>query len=105
MERELYYKSKEVNLFQIYNMDSGNAMQLGFHVDSNELSFLPSIASYNFCFGRICISITTKFINKVVNYEVTVIFFVVTNLVCVLKKKNLSIFLGLKGGVGTHKNS
>ncbi|XLT36316.1 hypothetical protein HN873_067608, partial [Arachis hypogaea] len=31
---------KEVNLFQIYNMGSGNAMWLDFHVDPNKLSFL-----------------------------------------------------------------
>ena len=30
---------KEVNLFQIYNMGSGNAMWLDSHVDPNELSF------------------------------------------------------------------
>lgn len=42
------------------------------------------------------ISITMKFIN---NGGVTIILFVVTNLVCVPKKKkrNLSIFRGLKG--------
>ncbi|PPS14181.1 hypothetical protein GOBAR_AA06395 [Gossypium barbadense] len=39
--RGLYHeRSKEVNLFQIYNMDSGNAMELGFHADPNESSFL-----------------------------------------------------------------
>lgn len=38
-----------------------------------------------------------KFINEVVNGGVTIILFVVTNLVCVLKKRNLSIFRGLKG--------
>ncbi|KAK5812428.1 hypothetical protein PVK06_027858 [Gossypium arboreum] len=38
--RRLYHeRSKEVNLFQIYNMDSGNAMELGFHADPNESSF------------------------------------------------------------------
>ena len=37
-----------------------------------------------------------KFINEVVNGGVTIILFVVTNLVCVLKKRNLSIFRGLK---------
>ncbi|KAK5837603.1 hypothetical protein PVK06_006329 [Gossypium arboreum] len=38
--RGLYHeRSKEVNLFQIYNMDSGNAMELGFHADPNESSF------------------------------------------------------------------
>lgn len=30
---------KEVNLFQIYNMDSGNSMELDSHVDPNESSF------------------------------------------------------------------
>jgi hypothetical protein len=40
-----------------------------------------------------------KFINEVVNGGVTIIFFGVTNAVCVPKKKkrNLSIFRGLKG--------
>ena len=37
-----------------------------------------------------------KFINEVVNGGVTIILFVVTNLVCVPKKRNLSIFRGLK---------
>lgn len=41
-------------------------------------------------------SITMKFINEVVNGGVTIILFVVTNLVCVPKKRNLSI-RGLKG--------
>ena len=36
-----------------------------------------------FCFGRTCISITIKFINEVVNGRVTIILFVVTNIVCV----------------------
>ena len=52
--------------------------------------------------GRTCISITMKFINEVVNGGVTIILFVVPNLVCVPKKRNLSIFRGLKGA---HKNS
>ena len=40
-----------------------------------------------------------KFINEVVNGGVTIILCVVTNLVCVPKnkKRNLSIFRGLKG--------
>ena len=38
-----------------------------------------------------------KFINEVVNGGVTIILFVVTNPVCVPKKRNLSIFRGLKG--------
>ena len=38
--RGLYHeRSKEVNLFQIYNMDSGNAMELDFHLAPNESSF------------------------------------------------------------------
>ena len=38
--RGLYHeRSKEVNLFQIYNMDSGNAMELDPHVDPNESVF------------------------------------------------------------------
>ena len=45
------------------------------------------IASYKFCFGRTCISITMKFINEVINRGVTIILFVVTNLVCVPKKR------------------
>ena len=32
-------RSKEVNLLQIYNMDSGNAMELDPHVDPNESVF------------------------------------------------------------------
>ena len=38
-----------------------------------------------------------KFINEVINRGVTIILFVVTNLVCVPKKRNLSKFRGLKG--------
>ena len=40
-----------------------------------------------------------KFINEVINRGVTIILilFVVTNPVCVPKKRNLSIFRGLKG--------
>lgn len=100
-------RSKEVNLFQIYNMDSGNAMELDSHVDPNESSFRSTevnlcllgkrIASYKFCLGRTRISMTMKFINEVVNGGLTIILFVVTNLVCVPKKRNLSIFRGLKG--------
>ena len=55
------------------------------------------IASYKFCLGRTCISITMKFINEVVNGGVTIILFVVTNLVCVPKKRKLSNFRGLEG--------
>jgi len=65
------------------------------------------IASYKFCLGRTCISITIKLINEneVVNGGVTIILFVVTNLVCVPKKRNLSIsfFEVSKKGVETHK--
>lgn len=38
-----------------------------------------------------------KLINEVINRGVTIILFVVTNLVCVPKKRNLSKFRGLKG--------
>lgn len=38
-----------------------------------------------------------KFIYEVDNGGVTIILFVVTNLVCVPKKRNLSIFRGLEG--------
>ena len=38
--RGLYHeRSKEVNLLQIYNIDSGNAMELDPHVDLNESVF------------------------------------------------------------------
>ena len=76
------------------------------HVDPNESVFprrvsqgllVKRIASYKFCLGRTCISITMKFINEVVNGGVTIILFVVTNLVCVPKKRKLSIFRGLEG--------
>ena len=52
-----------------------------------------------FYYYEINISITMKLINEneVVNGGVTIILFVVTNLVCVPKKRNLSIFRGLKG--------
>ena len=33
------------------------------------------IASYKFCFGRTCISITMKFINEIVNRVVTILSF------------------------------
>ncbi|XLR00625.1 hypothetical protein S83_066823, partial [Arachis hypogaea] len=42
---------KEVNLFQIYNMGSGNAMWLDFHVDPNKLSFLQSYSGNGKIFG------------------------------------------------------
>ena len=47
------------------------------------------IVSYKFCLGRTCISITMKLINEneVVNGGVTIILF----LVCIPKKRNLSI--------------
>ena len=65
------------------------------------------IASYKFCLGRTCISITMKFINEVVNGGITIILFVVTNLVCVpiRKEKEFVHFSGSRGGVETHKNS
>ena len=110
--RGLYHeRSKRVNLFQIYNMDSGNVVGLSCRSEwiilSTEVNLCllgKRIASYKFCFGRTCISITMKFINEVVNKwnkivkgGVTIILFVVMNLVCVPKKRNLSIFRGLKG--------
>lgn len=55
------------------------------------------VASYKFCLGRTCISITMKFINEVITGGMTVILFGVTNLVGVPKKRNWSIFRGLKG--------
>jgi len=40
MRRGLYHeRSKEANLFQIYNMDSINSVELNSYIDSNELSF------------------------------------------------------------------
>ena len=60
------------------------------------------------CLGRICISITMKFINEVVNGEITIILFVVTNLICVPIRKEKGIcpfFHGLKRGIETHRNS
>ena len=65
------------------------------------------IASYKFCLGRTCISITMKFINEVVNGGITIILFVVTNLVCVpiRKEKEFVHFSGSRRGVETHKNS
>ena len=65
------------------------------------------IASYKFCLGRTCISITMKFINEVVNGGITIILFVVTNLVCVpiRKEKEFVRFSGSRRGVETHKNS
>ena len=103
--RGVYHeRSKEVNLFQIYNMDSGNVVGLSCRSEwiilSTEVNLCllgKRIASSKFCLGRTCISITMKFINEVVNGRVTIIRFVVTNLVCVPKKRNLSIFRGLKG--------
>lgn len=65
------------------------------------------IASYKFCLGRTYmyfISITMKFINEVVKGGVTIILFVVTNLVC-RKEKEFVHFLGSQRGVETHKNS
>jgi hypothetical protein len=45
------------------------------------------ISSYKFCLDRIYISIIMKFINEVVNGEITIIFFVVTNFVCAPTRK------------------
>jgi hypothetical protein len=60
------------------------------------------IASYKFCLGRTYmyfISITMKFINEVGG--VTIILFVVTNLVCVPKKrKGICPFFGVSKGRG-----
>lgn len=56
------------------------------------------IASYKFCFGRTCISITMKFINEIVNRGVTILsffFFFISHVF--LRKGNLLIFRGLKG--------
>ena len=111
--RGVYHeRSKEVNLFQIYNMDSGNVVGLSCRSEwiilSTEVNLCllgKRIASSKFCLVRTCISITIKFINEVVNGRVTIILFVVTNLVCVPKKRNLSIFSGSQRGVETHKNS
>lgn len=106
--RGLYHeRSKGVNPFQIYNMDSGNAMNVvglscrsEWIILSTEVNLCllgKRIASYKFCLGRTCVSITMKFINEVVNGGVTIILFVVTNLVGLPKKRNFSIFRGLKG--------
>ena len=87
-------RSKEVNLFQIYNMDSGNVVGLSCRSEriilSTEVNLCllgKRIASSKFCLGRTCISITMKFINEVVNGRVTIILFVVTNLVCYISRK------------------
>lgn len=48
------------------------------------------IASYKFCLGRTCISITMKLINEVVNDGVTFILFGVTSVVCVQKLVHFS---------------
>ena len=40
MRRGLYHeRSKEANLFQIYNMDSINSVEFNSYINSNELSF------------------------------------------------------------------
>lgn len=53
---------------------------------------------HKFCLGRTSISITTKFINEVVKMVgLPFSFIVVTNLVCVPKKRNFSFFRGLNG--------
>ena len=95
-------------------MDSGNVVGLSCRSEriilSTEVNLCllgKRIASYKFCLGRTCISITMKFINEVVNGGITIILFVVTNLVCVpiRKEKEFVHFSGSRGGVETHKNS
>lgn len=58
------------------------------------------IASYKFCFGRTCISITMKFINEIVNRGVTILsfFFFFLYLACVPKKRGQ--FFGVLKGRG-----
>lgn len=59
------------------------------------------IGSYKFCFGRTCISITMQFINEVLNGGVPIILFVVTNIVCVPKKrKGICPFFGVSKARG-----
>ena len=53
-------------------MDSGNAMELDSHTEVNLCPLGKRIASYKFCLGRTCISITMKFINEVVKLMVGV---------------------------------
>ena len=101
--RGVYHeRSKEVNLFQIYNMDSGNVVGLSCRSEwiilSTEVNLCllgKRVASSKFCLGRTCISITMKFINEneVVSGGVTIILF----LVCVPKKRNLSIIVRKEG--------
>lgn len=56
------------------------------------------IASYKFCFGRTCISITMKLINEIVNRGVTILsFFFFRYLACGPKKREFVNFWGLKG--------
>ena len=82
-------------------MDSGNAMELDSHTEVNLCPLGKRIASYKFRFGRTCISITMKFINEVVNGGVTIILFVVTNIVCVPKKrKGICPFFGVSKARG-----
>lgn len=54
------------------------------------------IASYKFCFGRTCISITMKFINEIVNRGVTILsfFFFFRYLARVPKKREFVNFSG-----------
>ena len=77
-------KSKEVNLFQIYNMDSGNANEnvygilcrfewIIFSIEVNLCLLGKRITSYKFCLSKISISITMKFINEVINGGITII--------------------------------
>ena len=98
----LYHeRSEEVNLFQI-NIQHGfwqcngvgpscRSEWISLWTEVNLCLLGKRIASYKFCLGRTCISITIKLINEneVVNGGVTIILF----LVCVPKKRNLSISL------------
>lgn len=64
-------RSKGVNLLQIYNMDSDNGVGpscrsewISLSTEVNLCLLGKSIASYKFCLGRTCISITIKLINE-----------------------------------------
>ena len=115
--RGLYHeRSKEINLFlSNRNIQDGFWQWVGLScwyewiILSAEVNLCllgKRIASYKFRFGRTCISITMKFINEVVNGGITIILFVVTNLVCVpiRKEKEFVHFSGSRGGMETHKN-
>ena len=90
-------------------MDSGNVVGLSCRSEriilSTEVNLCllgKRIASYKFCLGRTCISITIKLRNEVVNVGVTIILFVVTNLVCVPKnlRKGICPFFEVSKGRG-----